>query len=356
MSAQAISLLPSYEELAQDIEGMRQNLGTNLTIMGHHYQNDRIVSHCDLTGDSLALARKVADISSEHIILCGVFFMGESAALMSIPGQKVYLPEPKADCSMARMIPGRLLKLFLDRLTKKGRKLIPLAYVNTSLDVKAIVGAYGGAVCTSANAKKMLTWALEQGDGVLFVPDKNLGRNVARELGLTPEDIYLLDIRKNGDMLDIDAAEKASLILWPGLCAIHAKFNTVQIETLRREHPDCKIIVHPECTPEVVSMADSSGSTAKIIEFVGNIPDDSVVGVGTEINQVRRLASAHAKRGVLVKPLCVSACCNMAAVTPTKLLRTLNSIADGTARQVHIPEEWIEPATLSIKRMIEVCA
>ncbi len=354
MSAQ--SVLPTSEQLAREIETLRAEFGPRLTIMGHHYQNDRIVAHCDITGDSLALARQVPDIHSEHIVLCGVFFMGESAALMAAPGQRVYLPEPGADCTMARMIPGKLLERVLERLTATGRKLIPLAYVNTSLDVKAVVGRHGGAVCTSANAAAMLDWARKQGDGVLFVPDKNLGRNVAAQLGMDPASLHILDIRQGGEALDLEAAARAELLLWPGLCSIHAKFNTVQMDALRSAHPDCRIIVHPECAPDVVAQADACGSTARIIEFVRGVPDNSVVGVGTEINQVRRLAATQKERGVTVTPLCVSACCNMAAVTPTKLLRTLEGIKAGTATPVTIPEEWVEPARLSVRRMIEVCA
>jgi len=351
-----MSTLPTSAELARGIEAIRSELGDRLTIMGHHYQNDKIVEHCDVTGDSLALARKVPGIDSEHIILCGVFFMGESAALMAAEGQRVYLPEPDADCTMARMIPGALLEAVLRRLTAGGRKLVPLAYVNTSLEVKAVVGRHGGAVCTSANAKTMLDWARKQGDGVLFVPDKNLGRNVGLELGMSPDDMHSLNIRQGGEVVDLEAAARAELLLWPGLCSIHHKFHPVQVENLRKEYPGCTVIVHPECQPETVALGDAYGSTARIIDYVDALPDGSVVGVGTEINQVRRLAARHAARGVKVVPLAVSACCNMAAVTPTKLLRTLEAIRAGNATPVHIPDTWVEPAKASIRRMIEVCA
>ena len=353
MSAQT---LPTSAELATGIEALRTEFGSRLTILGHNYQNDKIVAHCDITGDSLALARRVPDIHSEHIILCGVFFMGESAALMAAPGQSVHLPEPGADCTMARMITGRLLERVLKRLTQSGRKVTPLAYVNTSLDVKAVVGRHGGAVCTSSNARTMLQWARKQGDGVLFVPDRNLARNMAAEEGMDPRDLHILDIRQDGDNLDLEAANRAELLIWPGLCSIHHKFNNTQVDAFRAEHPDGQIIVHPECTPEVVSKADVASSTAGIIDFVAKLPDNSVVGIGTEINQVRRLALAQQGRGVIVKPLTVSACCNMAAVTPTKLLRTLEAIKAGTAEPVSIPEDWKESAKLSIQRMIEASA
>lgn len=344
------------QELAGRIDALRAELGDGVTIMGHHYQNDRIIAHCDVRGDSLALAGQVPGIRADAIVLCGVFFMGESAALMAREGQKVYLPAPEADCTMARMITGALLERVLDKIGETGRTPVPLAYVNTSLDVKAAVGRRGGAVCTSANAGNMMEWALAQGRGVLFVPDKNLGMNVARQRGLPESAMHILDIRQGGQAVDLAAVKGAELMLWPGLCSIHARFNTTQIDAVRAKHPGCTIVVHPECAPDVVNAADAAGSTAFIINYVRELPDGSTVGVGTEINQVLRLAKAHAARGVTVVPLCVSACCNMAAVTPTKLEHTLAAIKNGTAQPVQIPADAIEPARLSLTRMFEVCA
>lgn len=352
----APSATEAARELAGRIEALRRTLGISLTIMGHHYQNNRIVAHCDIRGDSLALAKQIPDIASEHIVLCGVFFMGESAALMARPGQHVYLPEPEADCTMARMITGELLERVLHKIARTGRKPIPLAYVNTSLDVKAMVGRYGGAVCTSSNAGTMLDWALRQGRGVIFVPDKNLGYNTGRHLGLPDTAVHILDIRQKGEAVDLDAAARADLLLWPGLCSIHTRFNTAQVEAARAAHPGCKVVVHPECTPEVVAKADATGSTAFIIDYVHNLPDTCSVAVGTEINQVLRLAASQANRQVTIFPLCPSACCNMASVTPAKLESLLLGIKDGTARPVEIPQNAIEPARLTLTRMFEVCA
>ena len=151
------------EDLHAAITRLKERLGASLCIMGHHYQNDAVVRHCDITGDSLELARRVPSVTAEHIVFCGVYFMGESAALLAKPGQHVYLPSLDADCLMSRMTPAPL-----------ARKVVPLAYVNTDLALKAVVGEYGGAVCTSANAATMLRWALDQGDSVLFLPDRHL--------------------------------------------------------------------------------------------------------------------------------------------------------------------------------------
>ena len=266
---------------ARAIEELRSKLGGRLTIVGHHYEQEDTIRHCDFRGDSLELARRVPGIASDYIVFCGVYFMAESAALLAREGQQVLLPDHSADCVMAQMTPARLLDRVLGRLTASGRKLVPLAYVITSLAVKAVVGRYGGAVCTSANAEKMMDWAFRQGDGVLFLPDKNLARNTARKLGITGRDTHILDVRRTGEAVDLEAADKAALVLWPGLCAIHARFHPGQIEAVRKADPSCKVIVHPECSPEVVRAADGAGSTTYIIEYVRNAPDGAHIYVGT---------------------------------------------------------------------------
>ena len=343
------------EAKAEAIQALREELGAKVTLMGHHYQQEAVIRHCDIRGDSLELARRVAGVEAPHIVFCGVYFMGESARLLAKPDQRVYLPEDNADCVMALMSPGTLVEKMLTRLREGGRRIIPLAYVNTSLDVKAVVGEYGGAVCTSANAPKMLTWALAQGDGVFFLPDKNLGRNTARKLGLDAARIHQLDISKRGEAADLAAARKAELVLWPGLCAIHARFRIEQIAQARESYPGCKIVVHPECTPELVQAADAAGSTSFIINYVNEAPAGSTVIVGTEINLVRRLDRDQQGR-VRVLPLRASECSHMAKVTPAKLLRTLEQIRAGKGCALEVLPEQIEPAKAAVERMLRVCA
>ncbi len=338
---------------ALQIEGFKTSLGKNLTVMGHHYQNDAIMQHCDISGDSLELSRKVASVDSEHIVFCGVYFMGESAALLAREGQKVYLPELDANCVMAQMTPADLFEKTMQKLTANGRKLIPLAYVNSTLALKNIVGKYGGAVCTSSNAPKMLDWALKEGDGVIFAPDKNLAQNTANMLGLKQDEIHLLNIKQKCENIDLEAANKANLILWPGLCAIHAKFNVDLIQDARGEFPNCSVIVHPECSPEVVAASDESGSTAYIIDYVKNAQEGKTIIIGTEINLVRRLAKEY--RGKInIIPLKVSSCSHMAAVTAPKLLTSLEEIHKGTATPIVIDKEVAENAKSTLERMFAV--
>lgn len=341
-------------DLSSSITQLKQTLGDSVCIVGHHYQQDNVIKHCDITGDSLELARKVADCAAPHIVFCGVFFMAESAALLAREGQQVYLPETAANCVMSKMTPSTLLKNVLERLNTR-RKVVPLAYVNTSLAVKAVVGRFGGAVCTSANARTMLKWAMEQGDCVLFLPDKNLGRNTARQLGIGEKEWHILDVRNKGQNLNFDAADHVPLVLWPGCCAIHAKFMPGNVAQMRREYPDCRVIVHPECSPEVVDCADGSGSTSYLIEQVRNAPQGSTIIVGTETNLVERLRHDYADNCQVIR-LRRAYCSHMAKINEEKLHVTLEGILNKTAVPTNIPAAHKVPARAALSRMLDACA
>ena len=342
--------------LFASVEELRKRLGSRVTIMGHHYQDDTVIRHCDLRGDSLELARKVAGIDSEHIVFCGVYFMAESAALLAKSGQRVHLPEPSAECSMALMSPEGLVRAVLQKLSSGGRKIIPLAYVNSTMAVKAVVGEYGGSVCTSANARTMLAWAFGQGDAVLFLPDRNLAANTAALLGVTEEEHAILDVRRQGALMDLEAAAKARLLLWPGHCSIHTRFNVKQISAKRAEYPGALVVVHPECSPIVVQAADSAGSTSHIIRYVAEAPAGATVVVGTEINLVERLAAQHKGR-VTVLPLVESACTHMAQTTEARVHACLEAVAAGSSSfEVTVPEAYREPAKQALETMLRVCA
>lgn len=337
------------------IEEKRRAFGKDLTVVGHHYQAEEVIRHTDIRGDSLELARKTARVDSKYIMFCGVYFMAESAALLAREGQKVYLPEPSAECSMAMMSPPDVLENVMAGLTRSGRKVIPLAYVNSTLAVKAVVGSYGGAVCTSANAKTMLTWAREQGDAVLFLPDKNLGNNTADLMGISELERYVVSLKGKGANVDLAVADRAKLLLWPGFCSIHTRFNIRQIDRMRSEYPGCRIVVHPECTPEVVKAADAAGSTSFIIRYVAEAPEGSTIIIGTEINLVERLAEEHKKR-IRILPLVESACTHMAQTTEERLGAALKALSeDDESFLVSIPDELKAPARASLERMLMVC-
>ena len=342
--------------LYDSIEALRAEFGKRVAVVGHHYQEEDVIRHADLRGDSLELARRTAALDCEHIVFCGVYFMAESAALLSKPGQKVHLPEPSAECSMALMSPADRVRAVLERLSRGGRKIVPLAYVNSTLGVKAVVGEYGGSVCTSANAQKMLAWAFEQGDAVLFVPDRNLGANTADVLGIPESDRLRLDIRAGGANIDEAAAAKARLLLWPGHCTIHTRFGLEQVRRRRAEHPTARIVVHPESSPEVVKASDASGSTSFIINYVREAKDGDVIVIGTELNLVERLAKEHAHR-LTVVPLLESVCPHMAQTTEERLYATLQAIKAGSEEfLVQAPAELADNARASLETMLRVCA
>ena len=342
--------------MSDRIEELRKTLGKRVTILGHHYQDHSVIRHVDLRGDSLELARKVEDITSEHIIFCGVFFMAESAALLAQPGQKVHLPEMSANCVMAQMAPADLVERILIKCNET-RKVVPLAYVNSSVAVKGVTGKFGGAVCTSANAKKMMEWAFKQADAVLFLPDKNLAWNSADLIGIPQAARHMVNIRHGGTEMDMDAVKAARLIMWPGCCAIHARFNVRQIERLRAEHPEARVVVHPECSPAVVAKADAAGSTSFILKYVAEAKEGDTIIVGTEINLVERLAEQY-KGKVTVLPLLESECSHMDRTKPVHLLSALESIADpGNASWpscvVTVDSDVAANAKLCLERMLK---
>ena len=341
------------------INAVREKLGSRLRIFGHHYQNDSVLRHADRQGDSLELSRLCAETDAEHIVFCGVHFMGESAALLAKQGQHVYLPEPAADCVMSRTAPAKVATEVLRRISSTGRKIIPLAYVNTSVALKAVCGRCGGAVCTSANAETMMRWAMDAAgrDGaVLFIPDKNLGGNTARRLNI-PEDLsFTVSIREHVglDFPQTEETERAKLLLGPGCCAIHARFRPEQVAALREQYPKIKIIAHSECSPEVIDRADAFGSTSLIIRYVEDAPDGAVIGIGTEWNLVNRLARKYEGRKTIL-PLTRSLCSHMAKVTEEKLADTLEAVVNGTATPVTVHPKLVEPAKATLTRMLDAC-
>lgn len=336
--------------LAQKIAQHKDRLGSRLCILAHHYQSDAVVRHADILGDSLELARRIDGLGAEHIVFCGVHFMAETAAILARPEQKVHIPDINASCVMAEMAPAPLVEKVIAALNRDGRRIIPLTYVNSSAAVKAACGSNGGSVCTSANAATMLRWALGEGDGVLFLPDANLGMNTARQLGLKNAEIKRLDVRGAGSLVT-PASPGQRLFLWPGLCAIHAKFHADQIGTLRSVHPGALVLVHPECAPEVVDAADGSGSTSYLIKAVGEAPAGSTIFVGTEWNLVNRLKTLHPDKDV--RPLRKALCSNMAKITEANLSRMLEGLE--TAPPVRVEEHIARPARLALERMLTAC-
>lgn len=349
--------MTSNADTVDRIAEIRRELGEDLLILAHHYQSDNVTRHADQLGDSLELARRVADSSARHIVFCGVYFMAESAAVLAREGQTAYIPDRNADCSMSEMAPAPLVESVVARLRDAGIQALPLAYVNSQAAVKAVCGRNGGAICTSANAPTMLRWAMDSGRPVLFLPDQHLAWNTANALGLPVAERTTLDVRAGGERLDMEAASKARLLIWPGCCSVHVKNRVEQIASIRNKTPQALVVVHPESPAEVVDAADSAGSTSHIIRYCEAAPEGSHIYVGTEINLVRRLAAQHAP-GKTILPLYCSACANMRKITEEKLLANLEAIADGNAAayMVKTAGDVAEPSRLALTRMLDACA
>lgn len=345
------------EKSVETIERIRKAMGDRLAILGHHYQSDSVIEHTDIRGDSLELSRKISSLDAEHIVFCGVYFMAESAAILRRPNQKIHIPDANATCPMADMAEASRVEKTLNILQKSGRKVIPLTYVNSSAAVKGVVGRFDGSVCTSANAKVMLEWALKQGDAVLFLPDKHLARNTANYLGIAEDKrIVLPEGVIEGDpelFVNPESCKDKQFIVWPGYCPIHEEFTLESIEKIRSSEPDAKIVVHPECDPEVVAASDGNGSTTFLIQYAAEAPVGSTVYIGTEENLVQRLAKQYEGEKT-IKPLSVSLCEDMGKTTLENLSALLESLDEDTP--VDVPEDIKAPAKLALERMLEVCS
>ena len=313
------------------------------------------------TGDSLELARRIPDVDAEFIVFCGVTFMGETAALLARKGQKVLLPAPDADCRMALMSRASAARAVLTELKERGLDFLPLCYVNTDVPLKAVVGEFGGSVCTSANARVMMQWAFKKSEHVLFLPDMHLGRNTARDLGMNEQSWHVLELDENGIRNPDAQPLDRHLLLWPGYCPVHAAYTPDMIQALRRAHPGCRVTVHPEAAPDVTALCDLAGSTSALIKdaarFAKETDGHSLLVVGTECNLVKRLARRHMNSCTIIPLLDGedALCPDMAKITPEKLLSSLQSIEDGTYRTVVLNDADREPAKLSLTRMLEAC-
>src|SRR3954451_21607264 len=214
----------SPDDRAARIGAAKAHLGDRLFILGHHYQRDEVMRWADARGDSFGLSRKAADNSSaEYVVFCGVHFMAESADILTADDQQVILPDLNAGCSMADMADLDSVEEAWESLegVVDIDRLVPITYMNSSAALKSFVGRQGGAVCTSSNARAVITWALERGDKLLFFPDQHLGRNTAYQLGYGPADMRVWNPRLDmGGLSDVDVKE-ATFLLWKGHCSVH---------------------------------------------------------------------------------------------------------------------------------------
>src|SRR6478672_8274859 len=273
----------SQQQLETWIAGAKAALGDRLLILGHHYQREEVMRWADARGDSFGLSRLAAASTAEYIVFCGVHFMAESADVLTGGQRHVILPDLNAGCSMADMADLDSVEEAWDALAAVTDvdRIVPITYMNSSAALKAFVGRKGGAVCTSSNARAVVTWALGRGDKLLFFPDQHLGRNTGYQLGLGAGDMRVWDPKRDLGGLEERDVKEATLLLWKGHCSVHQRFKPEHVAAFREEHPEGRVLVHPECAHDVVELADRVGSTERILDWVENAPAGTVMGIGT---------------------------------------------------------------------------
>jgi len=347
----------SDPDLVARARAARKALGSDVLILGHHYQRNEVIEFADITGDSFKLAQEAANQSSvENIIFCGVHFMAESADILTSDKQRVILPDLAAGCSMADMATANQVAKCWSELQSIGvaKKVIPVTYMNSSAAIKSFTGEHGGTICTSSNAEAAMKWAFTQGEKILFLPDQHLGRNTAvLSLGLTLDDCVLWNPWKPMGGLTEEQIKKAKVILWRGHCSVHGRFSIDSVNEIRKRVEGVKVLVHPECTHEVVSAADQIGSTEKIIQIVKSSPAGSKWAIGTELNLVQRISQTNPDKEIyfLDKDICY--CSTMNRIDLPHLVWAMESLVSGTVvNQIRVAPDVARYSKLALERML----
>ncbi len=284
----------------------------DIILLAHNYQLGAIQDAADYKGDSFGLAKKVSELDVEYVVFCGVDFMAESAVVLN-PDKTIIHPEPKAQCPMAAMVDINELREF----KKKNPDTAVVSYVNTNIETKV----ESDICCTSSNAVKVVE-SLEE-DKVLFLPDRNLGNYVTR---------FVKD---------------KEITVWEGYCGTHDNITVKDIMDLKKLYPDAEVVVHPECRPEVVDIADHVGSTAFILKRAKESSAKRLI-VGTEIEMGHRMKQEAPDKEYYFpgNPLCQ----NMKKITPEKVLHSMRELEP----VVKIDEDLIEKARIPLERMMEI--
>ena len=356
------------EALVERIERVRREMGRQLLILGHHYQQDDVIAMADLRGDSYALSESAAaDAQCRAIVFCGVHFMAETADMLANQPERVaerggripvVLPDLEAGCQLADMADAPAVEDCWNELAEviDVDDLTPITYVNSEAALKAFCGRHGGIVCTSSNARAALQWALNRRHRVLFFPDQHLGRNTARAMGIPLEEMPLWDPEQ--DQLGGNTPEsirRSRVILWHGYCGVHKMFQPQHIEHLRRKYPGIKVIVHPECTMEVVDRADLSGSTSRIIREIEQAPPGTKWAIGTELHLVNRLRREHPEQEIHLLSTAVCLCTTMFRINLAHLCWAVENLAAGTpVNVIEVDPETARWALEALRRMLQV--
>lgn len=339
----------------------KQTLGSELVILGHHYQRDEVIRFSDIQGDSYRLSQQAANARGRYIVFCGVHFMAESADVLGRPGQAVILPDLNAGCSMADMAEVSQVEDCWDQLVAlgitdpKGKGVTPITYMNSTAAIKAFCGERGGLVCTSSNARGAFDWAQAQNEKILFFPDQHLGRNTGYAMNIPLDDMVVWDPYALQGGQSAERLRKAKVILWKGHCSVHQRFLPEHVDNVRAKFPGMKVIVHPECRWEVCQKADDTGSTDKLRKLVREAAAGSSFAIGTEIHLVNRLAAENPDKQIITLDDSGCLCTTMYRITPQHLCWALENLVDGNiVNQIKVADDVKHWARVALDRMLEV--
>ncbi len=295
-------------ERLQELKAQR-----NAVILAHNYQRGEVQDAADFCGDSLGLSQQAAETGAEVILFCGVHFMAETAAILC-PGKTVLIPDEHAGCPMADMITAREVQ----RAKEQHPDAVVVTYVNSTAEIKAL----SDICCTSSNAVQIVA-SVPEDRPVLFVPDQSLGDWVSRQLG-------------------------RELILWPGYCPTHHRIRAAEVKQRKAEHPEAVFICHPECTADVVALADEVTSTGGMVRFARETDAQTVI-VGTEIGLLHRLRTENPGKTFL-PATDLADCPNMKLNSMEKMVWALEDME----HRVTVPPDIADAARGAIERMLEL--
>ena len=347
------------EELEERILEAKARLEGRLVMLGHHYQRNEVIRFADYIGDSFKLSQFAAtQEEAEYIIFCGVHFMAETADILSGRHQKVILPNLTAGCSMADMAHvDDVLDCWedLEEVLGDDGGITPITYMNSTAAIKALCGRNDGIVCTSSNAKATFEWAFQKSRRVLFLPDQHLGRNTAVQLGVGLDEMVVWNPFKPLGGHTPDELRRARVILWQGHCSVHTRFTTDQIEEARRRVPGVNVLVHPECTYDVVQAADMNGSTEFITHTIADAEPGSAWAIGTEISLVNRVAQQNPDKTVFCLDSVVCPCSTMYRIHPAYLSWVLDGLNEGVVvNRIDVDDRTADEARVALDRMLAI--
>ena len=348
----------SPEELEQKIYSAKKKLGNKIVILGHHYQRDEVIQFADVRGDSFKLAQHAAKLKDpEYIIFCGVHFMAETAEILSNQKQKVILPNLTAGCSMADMAHIDDVMDCWDDLTEilGVGSVVPMTYMNSTAAIKSLCGENGGVVCTSSNVSGAFDWSFERGEKILFLPDQHLGRNTAVTKGVNLNEMIVWNPFKPFGGNSIEAIKNSKVILWQGHCSVHTRFTVDQIKSAKQSYADVSIVVHPECTLDVVESSDYVGSTEYIRQIINEAESGTTWAVGTEISLVNRIATENPDKNVFCLDSVVCPCSTMYRIHPAYLAWVLDGLLEGVVvNQITVDENTRKYSRIALDRMLSI--